>query len=250
MKTTLVPAPGARPEGVAPADAAAHVRALFDRIAPSYDRANHLLSLSVDRYWRWRSVRLLRQALVHSGLAAAPSVLDLCCGTGDFTLALTRGLPGARVAGADFSHAMLVRARAKSPTTSWFQADAMQLPYASSSFAAIASAFGFRNLRDYRAALAEFHRLLQPGGILAILEISRPVLPGLKQLYPYYFERLLPLLGGWVSGHPSAYRYLPDSVSRFPTPPALLQWMREAGFTQARFWSFSAGIASLHLATK
>ncbi|HVA62130.1 MAG TPA: bifunctional demethylmenaquinone methyltransferase/2-methoxy-6-polyprenyl-1,4-benzoquinol methylase UbiE [Terriglobales bacterium] len=248
MPAPSPPAPGTRPAGVAAEGAAAHVRAMFDRIAPTYDRANHLLSLSVDRYWRWRTVRAL-----HSRLPSGPRpILDVCCGTGDLSLALAAGLPpGTAIIGADFSLAMLQRARAKSRSAlQWIQADALRLPYSDASFAAITSAFGFRNLTDYRAGLAEFFRLLAPGGALAILEISRPSLPLLAQLYPFYFQRLLPLLGGWISGHPAAYRYLPDSVSRFPNPPQLADWMRQAGFESVRFSRFAGGLASLHLATR
>lgn len=246
MPAPSAPAPGTRPAGVADEAAAAHVRAMFDRIAPTYDRANHLLSLWVDRNWRWRTVRALR-----ARLAPDARVLDVCCGTGDLSLALAAGLaPGTLVVGADFSHAMLARARAKAAgRLHWMQADALRLPYADGSFAAVTSAFGFRNLADYRAGLAEFRRLLAPGGSLAILEISRPSLPLLAQLYPLYFERLLPRLGGWISGHPAAYRYLPDSVSRFPSPPELAAWMRAAGFASVQYRRFAAGLASLHLAT-
>jgi len=354
MPAPSPPAPGTRPAGVAAEGAAAHVRAMFDRIAPTYDLANHLLSLSVDRYWRWRTVRALRSRLPPGPLP----ILDVCCGTGDLSLALAAGLPpGTAIMGADFSLAMLQRARAKSrsargghaalpagkigangrepgppepasgsgvvvipeggpppgsdsgaappgseaaqrrggpqgpqagvsmppravtagrltsgtrgaparrrysrgraaaqgpaPTTlQWIQADALRLPYPDASFAAVTSAFGFRNLADYRAGLAEFFRLLTPGGTLAILEISRPSLPVLAQLYPFYFQRLLPRLGGWISGQPAAYRYLPDSVSRFPNPPQLADWMREAGFASVRFSRFAGGLASLHLATR
>ncbi|MGH9480847.1 MAG: bifunctional demethylmenaquinone methyltransferase/2-methoxy-6-polyprenyl-1,4-benzoquinol methylase UbiE [Terriglobales bacterium] len=243
-------APGTQPAGVAPDSAAAHVRTMFDRIAPTYDRANHLLSLSVDRYWRWRAVRALRQRL--ADFAPPVRVLDVCCGTGDLSLALAAGLgPMTELAGADFSHAMLARARAKAKAPIvWIQADALDLPWPDASFAAIASAFGFRNLADYRAGLAEFHRLLAPGGTLAILEISQPTLPVLAQIYPLYFHKLLPWLGGRISGHPAAYRYLPESVSRFPAPPELAAWMRAAGFSQVRLHRLSAGLASLHLATR
>ncbi|HET9783541.1 MAG TPA: bifunctional demethylmenaquinone methyltransferase/2-methoxy-6-polyprenyl-1,4-benzoquinol methylase UbiE [Terriglobales bacterium] len=249
-------AAGTRPAALAPDAApdarAAHVRGMFDRIAPTYDRANHLLSLSIDRYWRWRSVRLLR-AQLPPGPAA---VLDIACGTGDLSLALLRGLTGwpegAAVTGADFSHAMLLGARAKSAHTplTWLQADALRLPCRDAAFSAIASAFGFRNLTDYRAGLAEFHRALRPGGVCAILEITRPALPVLRQLYPLYFEHVLPRLGGWISGDRAAYAYLPDSVSRFPDPPTLVSWMTAAGFRRARFHRFTGGIVTLHLAVK
>ena len=238
--------PGTRPAGVAPERAAAHVRTMFDAIAPTYDRANHLLSLSVDRTWRWRAVRLLRRRLPDP----RGRVLDLCCGTGDLALALAAALPGARIHGADFSHPMLALARQKSPRTPWLQSDAMRLPYPAAAFAAVATPFGFRNLADYRAGLAEFHRVLQPGGALAILEVSRPSLPLLAQLYPLYFHRLLPWLGGRISGQPAAYRYLPDSVARFPAPRELAQWMTDAGFEHVSIHRFTAGLATLHLATR
>lgn len=233
-----------------PAEAAAHVRGMFDQIAPTYDRANHLLSLSIDRYWRWRSVRMLRQALERSHLDEAPRILDICCGTGDFSLALAAGIPRSRLVGGDFSHVMLAAAQRKAPQLGWLQADALHLPYGDETFAAITAGFGFRNLTDYRAGLRELRRCLVPGGVLAILEVSRPVAPVLKQLYPFYFERVLPLVGGWISGQRAAYRYLPDSVSRFPAPPMLVAWMQEAGFREARFQRFSGGIAALHLAVK
>lgn len=249
-RTKPGPAAGTRPAGVEPAQAAAHVRAMFDQIAPTYDRANHLLSLSVDRYWRWRTVRMVRRALQESRLFPEPRVMDVCCGTGDLSLALAAGLDGARIVGADFSHAMLAGASGKAPAIAWVQTDAMHLPCRDAACAAITSAFGFRNLSDYRAGLREFYRCLTPHGVLAILEISRPTAPLLQQLYPFYFERVLPRLGGWISGQPAAYRYLPDSVSRFPAPATLALWIREAGFGSVRWQRFAGGIACLHLAVK
>lgn len=240
-------APGTRPAGIAAEEAAAHVRGMFDRIAPTYDRANHWLSLSVDRYWRWRTVRRLRERLG----AAAPRVLDVCCGTGDLSLALRAGLgPNARLLGADFAFGMLARARAKAPDLDWLQADALRLPLPGASFDAITTGFGFRNLSDYRAGLEEFWRLLAPGGTLAILEFAQPTAPVLGGLYQFYFRRVLPRLGGWISGHPAAYRYLPDSVTRFPSPPELAEWMRAAGFAEVRFQRLGGGIAALHLGTR
>ena len=253
---TATPAPGTRPTGVASEAAAAHVRGMFDQIAPTYDRANHLLSLSVDRYWRWRTVRTLRRALPASLAAGGAPVLDICCGTGDLTLALRAGLdPGTVIVGADFSHAMLALARRKAhpdggAAPGWLQADAMRLPYPDATFAAITTGFGFRKLSDYRAGLAEFLRVLRPGGVLAILEVARPAGRVLGAGYRLYFERVLPLLGGWISGHPAAYRYLPESVGRFPTPPVLAEWMRAAGFAGVRYQRLAGGIASLHLGTR
>lgn len=246
MPVTTTPAPGTRPDGVAADDAARHVRGMFDAIAPTYDRLNHLLSLSIDRYWRWHTVRAVRQRLPPAP-TGVPLVLDICCGTGDLTRALRDGLSDARVLGADFSSVMLRQAQAKLPSVNWLQADGLRLPFADHSFAAITTAFGFRNLADYRAGLAEFRRVLQPGGVLAILEVSRPSVPVLGALYQLYFERVLPRLGGWISGHPEAYTYLPASVGRFPAPAELATWMREAQFGSVVFHRLSGGIATLHL---
>ncbi len=254
------PAPGTRHEGVPAADAPRYVRAMFGRIASRYDRANHWLSLSVDRYWRWRAARSLERLLESPAPPVRPlerrrRVLDLCCGTGDLTLALLARGRGWEVIGSDFTHEMLLLARAKADQrrqsgARWLEADAMRLPFADFSADAIATAFGFRNLADYRAALAEFFRLLRPGGVLAILEFSEPSLPLLGPLYAWYFHRILPALGGWITGSADPYRYLPNSVTRFPTPPQLAAWLEQAGFAGIRFQRFTGGIAVLHTARK
>lgn len=259
-------APGTRPAGVAAEEAPRYVRSLFDRIAPRYDRANHLLSLSTDRYWRWRTARTV-EAMLEDGAALTrhgKRLLDLCCGTGDLALALAARQRGWQVHGSDFTHRMLVLARDKARRKSgrqaergaaaaeipWIEADAMRTPFADGFADAVTTAFGFRNLADYRAALAEFHRLLKPGGVLAILEFSEPSLPLLSTLYGWYFHRLLPWLGGWISGSGEPYRYLPGSVDRFPQPPVLAAWMEQAGFAQVRYRRFTGGIAVLHTARK
>jgi demethylmenaquinone methyltransferase/2-methoxy-6-polyprenyl-1,4-benzoquinol methylase len=241
-------APGTRPEGVPEEQAAQYVRDMFEQIAPRYDLANHLLSMNIDRYWRWRSVRLVRA----HGVGPERPVVDLCCGTGDLTIALDRGLPPAPVIGSDFTHGMLTRARNKgaSPRVSWMECDAMRLPFAGNSVGVFTTAFGFRNLVDYRGALRELYRALQPGGLLLILECSRPSIPVLGPLYDFYFRRLVPLLGGWITGSRSPYQYLPASVSRFPLPRELAQWMQDAGYEQVRFRRLTGGIVSLHTAVK
>ncbi|MHB8735153.1 MAG: bifunctional demethylmenaquinone methyltransferase/2-methoxy-6-polyprenyl-1,4-benzoquinol methylase UbiE [Terriglobales bacterium] len=244
------PAPGTRPDGVDPAQASRYVQAMFASIAGRYDRANHLLSFSVDRYWRWRAVRELR-AFTANPMAR---IVDVCCGTGDLTLALTAARPvGARpVLGTDFTHAMLRCAQVKphAAQVQWCEADAMRLPFAAESVDAISTAFGFRNLVDYRAALREFHRVLRPGGRLLILEFSRPTLPLLGPLYDWYFQRVLPRLGGWITGSQAPYRYLPASVGRFPSRPELATWMQEEGFHPVRFRGLTGGIASVHVGDK
>lgn len=232
---------------------------MFDQIAPTYDRANHLLSLSVDRYWRWRTVGAVRRALAGRSSGGGLRMLDICCGTGDLSLAVSAGFPDAAIVAADFSRPMLEHAQAKARASSdgrrgapiaWLQADALQLPFQDNHLAAITTGFGFRNLSDYRAGLREFLRVLEPGGVLAILEISRPPVPVAGAAFQFYFTRILPRLGGWISGCPQAYRYLPESVGRFPAPPELAAWMSESGYRNVRFHRLAGGIASLHLGIK
>ena len=242
--------PGARPAGVhTEAEAAANVQRMFDTIAPTYDRANHLLSFGLDRLWWHRTARALRPIL------ARPSarILDLCCGTGDLTAALLRYRPANAepITGGDFSPEMLDRARQKHATANarFVEVDAMALPFPDSSLDLVTFAFGFRNLRNYAEGLAEVHRVLAPTGQIAILEANQPDgLTGL--LYSLYFKRILPLLGGLISGAPAAYRYLPASVERFPRPPKMLALLHEAGFANPQWTGYTFRTAGLYRATK
>lgn len=217
---------------------------MFDAIAPRYDLLNHVLSCNIDRVWWWRAARRFRHILARP----EARVLDICCGTGDMTLALLRRRPeGAEpVLAADFSPAMLAIARKKLSTarTRIVQADALHLPVDNGSLDLITTAFGFRNLANYQAGLAEFFRVLAPGGELGILDFSEPG-GFVGKLYAFYFRRILPRLGGRISGQGSAYTYLPESVANFPAPPAMLEMMRDAGFTQLSWTPYSFGIAGL-----
>ena len=242
--------PGARPIGVtSPAAAADNIRRMFDTIAPTYDRANHLLSFGLDRTWWLRAARALRPILRRPEAV----VLDLCCGTGDMTLALYRHRPklGAPILAADFSHNMLALALPKFARKNIvpLEADALHLPLADSSVDLVTFAFGFRNLSSYPAGLRELHRVLRPSGQIAILECNQP--DGLVgQLYNLYFQRILPTLGGWISRDRAAYSYLPHSVARFPQPPPMKQLILEAGFTNPTWTSYTLGTAGLYRATK
>jgi len=244
------PAPGARPAGVSSPDDAAHsIQAMFDTIAPTYDRANHLLSFSLDRLWWARAARTLRPILQRPEAV----VLDLCCGTGDLTLALDKHRPqvAAPILAADFSHNMLALARPKfaGHNIVAIEADALHLPFADSSVDLVTFAFGFRNLADYASGLAELHRVLRPGGEIAILECNQPA--GLVGwLYSLYFHRVLPTLGGLISGKPRAYAYLPDSVERFPRPPAFKQLITASGFANPTWTSYTLGTVGLYRASK
>jgi len=274
--------PGSRPTPASTeATAPTQVQSLFNAIAPSYDLLNHLLSFGLDRRW-WR-----RSAQAFADILANPSarILDLCCGTGDMTAALLAlrpkpsnnlGAPGPDprtraatnpngstlyplpstlyplpITGLDFSPKMLLRARQKFPTPQiqWLEGDAMHLPFPDNSVDLITTAFGFRNLPNYAAALAEFHRVLAPSGRLGILECNHP--EGLSGLgYNLYLHHGLPLIGGLISRQPAAYQYLPASIARFPRPPQMLQLLREANFTNPTWTGYFLKAAGLYQATK
>jgi demethylmenaquinone methyltransferase/2-methoxy-6-polyprenyl-1,4-benzoquinol methylase len=237
---------GTTPAGAATErEASDWVRAMFARVAHRYDLANHLLSLNVDRYWRARVVARVGTVLRTPGAKA----LDLCCGTGDLLLALEAG--GGAVWGSDFCHPMLTAASEKIARRGFrsrvFEADALQMPVRDGSFDLIAVAFGFRNLVDYSRGLAEMRRLLRPGGVAAILEFSQPPNRAFAALYNFYSRRVLPALGGALSGSKDAYAYLPESVRKFPGAEKLAQMMRDAGFAQVSFERITGGIVCLHL---
>ena len=219
---------------------------MFGRIAHRYDLLNHLLSLNADRCWRARTVRRLR------GFLERPDarVLDLCCGSGDLMLALEARY-GGLVLGADFCHPMLLEARRKmerrGSSALLFEADALRLPLPDGSLDLITVAFGFRNLADYRGGLAEMRRILKPGGAAAILEFSQPPNRAFAALYNFYSRKILPVIGGVVSGSPEAYSYLPESVSRFPNAEELAWAMGEEGFREVDFQRMTGGIVALHV---
>ncbi|GMU67005.1 MAG: demethylmenaquinone methyltransferase [Acidobacteriota bacterium] len=222
------------------------IRAMFGRVARRYDLLNHLLSASMDRIWRRRLARDLR-------LPAGSRVLDLCSGTGDQSTALERR--GYRVAAADFCLPMLALSRpkfaaAKGPRPAPLQADALALPFPAGSFDGATVSFGLRNVADLDRALAELARVLRPGGELGVLEFTVPAFPPLRALYLFYFRRLLPALGGWISGDPTAYAYLPESVLGFPQREGFLARLAAAGFEAARYRSLSGGVLALYRARR
>lgn len=233
---------GAAPEIPDREQAARAVREMFGSIAPHYDLLNHVLSCNVDRVWWNRAARAFAPILRR----AEARVLDLCCGTGDMTAALRRRAhPQARVLGADFSHPMLLRARAKRAATPWLEADALRLPLPDSCLDLVTSAFGFRNLADYDAGLREIARVLRPGGEVGILDFGEPS-GWLGKLYRIYFRRVLPAIGTVLSGVKGPYAYLPASVQRFPAPQQMLDRMRAAGFHQVSWTPYTFGIAGLY----
>ena len=251
-ETTALPK-GTQPEGAtSEQDVSRKVREMFTRIAPRYDLLNHLLSGQMDKRWRARAARELLPILDRNDAR----VLDICCGTGDLAFSLARAAK-ARIMGADFSHTMLVRARAKSFAEAngaaplpFLEADALHLPFDDSSFDLITTAFGFRNLANYEAGLREFLRLLKPGGSLAILEFTEPAPGLLGDAYRFYCQTVLPKIGGWISGDPAAYAYLPKSVSRFFRPQELTDLMKRAGYSEVRIVLMMLNSVALHIARK
>ncbi|MGZ5334952.1 MAG: bifunctional demethylmenaquinone methyltransferase/2-methoxy-6-polyprenyl-1,4-benzoquinol methylase UbiE [Solirubrobacterales bacterium] len=226
---------------------AGQVRGMFDRIAGVYDLMNSAMTAGMHHSWRERAVD---RAQVGPGSDA----LDLCCGTGDLTLALRRRIgPDGRVVGSDFSEPMLELARQKSGREGlpvelgW--ADALELPYGDASFDAVTVGFGARNLADLDRGLAEMARVLRPGGRLVILEITRPRREPLAGFYSVWFDRIVPLLGS-AAGDPDAYSYLPESVRSFPEPEALAAKMDAAGFESIRWLLLAGGIIAIHSGTK
>jgi demethylmenaquinone methyltransferase/2-methoxy-6-polyprenyl-1,4-benzoquinol methylase len=251
----VTPSTGAKPAGAHDeASAAIAVRQMFNSIAPRYDLLNHVLSANVDRLWWWRTARHFRKVLATPEAA----VLDICCGTGDMTMALLKYRPAqARpVLAADFARAMLARGARKFAGRGAVpvEADALHLPLRSESLDLIVSAFGFRNLANYDTGLREFFRVLKPGGQLGILDFSEP--GGLiGKAYAVYFRRVLPAIGRMVCGPEQGerlgpYAYLPASVGSFPPPRELLAMMEQAGYIECKWKPYTFGIAGLYTAMR
>ena len=255
-----MPTTGAKPPGASDeASAAQAVQQMFDAIAPRYDLLNHVLSANVDRLWWRRAARRFHETLANHDAA----ILDICCGTGDMTMALLKHRPnGAQpILAADFSRNMLSRGAKKfggpgvgarqsgEPYAVPIEADALHLPLRSRSLDLIVSAFGFRNLANYEAGLREFHRVLKPGGQLGILDFSEP--GGLiGKAYAVYFRRVLPAIGRIICGNAGAYSYLPASVGNFPPPSEMLGLMATAGYTHCAWAPYTFGIAGLYTARR
>ena len=241
---------GAAPVGANDeASASVAVRDMFSSIAPRYDLLNHVLSMNVDRLWWNRTAKTFRGILARPGV----QVLDLCCGTGDMTFALQRrmGSGSGELLGADFSHAMLVRAREKSGPmpVRWIEADALNLPLAENRFDLVTAAFGFRNLANYDRGLTEVYRVLAPDGEVGILDFGEP--KGLiGVVYGLYFRHVLPAIGTMISGVRGPYAYLPKSVQRFPPPDEMLQRMKAVGFREVSWTPYTFGIAGLYRGRK
>lgn len=225
------------------------VEQMFSAIAPRYDLLNRLLSAGRDRSWR-------REAVAAAALPPEGALLDVCTGTADMALEAARRFPDARIAGVDFSRPMIDLGRAKVERARLGEritlqvAPAEALPFPEGFFDAATAAFGLRNIPDRLRGLREMRRVLRPGGRAVILEFSIPPFPLFRGVYLWYFHRVLPWIGRIVSGHPTAYAYLPASVADFPSPEGLSAWMREAGFRDVSHRLLTAGIVAIHVGVK
>jgi demethylmenaquinone methyltransferase/2-methoxy-6-polyprenyl-1,4-benzoquinol methylase len=247
----MTPAAGTTPKGTNSEEAAARwVRGMFGRVAGRYDLLNHLLSFNLDKRWRARTVERVADVLARPDA----KVLDLCCGTADVLLSLEARRSGATVLGSDFCHPMLIEARRKIAAahlrSPLFEADALALPLAPESLDLITVAFGFRNLTSYRRGLSELERVLKPGGVLAVLEFSQPTNRVFGALYGFFSRRVLPWVGGMISGSREAYSYLPESIRKFPGAEDLARQMRDAGFSSVEFERLTFGAVALHVGRK
>ncbi len=226
------------------------VREMFDSIAPTYDRLNHILSLDVDRLWRRHAIK----AVVDG---TAQQILDVACGTGDSTIAIARSAaPGSRITGADISEGMMALVRSKAEKAgvadriSLQVADGEDLPFGEGSFDRVTCAFGIRNFEHKELGLKEFYRVLKPCGRVVILELSLPGNKWLRKLYDLYFCHLLPKIGGLVSGEKEAYRYLPASVHGFPPEGEFRRMMEAAGFRDVTGKALTFGLCRMFTGEK
>lgn len=228
------------------------VRRMFAEIAPRYDFLNHFLSLNIDRYWRSKTLSVLNPK-------PGDPFLDVCTGTGDLALAAAKRLgSNSQVVGSDFCAEMLQFARQKQikmrldrHRLAFLEADTTRLPFESDRFQTVSVAFGLRNVVDTLEGLREMIRVCRPGGTVAVLEFSQPTFPGLKQLYRFYFKRILPGIGNRVAKNSKeAYAYLPASVSEFPCGEAMAELMRQVGLNNVRYIPMTFGVATLYLGRK
>lgn len=223
---------------------ARRISQMFDRIAPTYDLLNHVLSANIDKRWRKRAVKKL-------ALTGTERVLDACTGTGDQAVAL-HAAGAAEVVGTDFAPEMIRVAKEKAGEQIAFQvADTTQLPFEDASFDVATVSFGVRNLEDMDGGFRDLQRVLRPGGRLMVLEFTQPPNPIFRAFYYLYFMIILPIIGNLVSGGAdNAYAYLPRSVLAFPGPDELAKRLKKAGFATVEVETLTFGIACIHLATK
>lgn len=220
------------------------VEEMFNQISPRYDLLNHLLSANIDKLWRKKAIKQLTPW--NPGL-----VLDVATGTADFAIAAT-AINNAKVVGIDISEGMLEVGRRKiekkglESRIELIKADSEKLPFESDTFDAAIVGFGVRNFENLKAGISEIKRVLKPGGVFFVLEFSKPVKTPYKQIYQFYFTKILPLIGRMVSKDSNAYTYLPESVNEFPDGDKFLSILAEVGFVESKYFVQTFGIASIY----
>ena len=225
------------------------VRGMFNDIAPTYDRLNHILSLDIDRLWRKRVVQIVRNL-------GAKYIMDMATGTGDLAIALAKNIEGSTIYGADFSSEMLAVAKQKiealglTERISLTECNAEDIPLDDEAVDAATVAFGVRNFENQGRALTEMKRTIRRGGHLVVLEFSNPRFALVRWCYRLYSHYILPAIGRLVSKHATAYTYLPDSIDKFASPEAFMALLKEVGFDHIERKSLSLGIAHIYIAHK
>ncbi len=226
------------------------VREMFDSIAPAYDFMNRAMTLGIDRWWRRVAVRRVKR---HLADIAAPRLLDVATGTGDFALQLHSSVAGATVRGIDLSQGMLEVARRKAEenglndqAVAFEQGDCLDLPYADATYDAVTVAFGVRNFEHLDRGYSQMHRVLRPGGMVCVLELSTPQNRFIRWFYDLYTLHIIPWMGSLKSGDAGAYRYLPQSIAAVPQGRDMLQLMRQAGFDYCQAHTLTLGVCTIY----
>lgn len=225
------------------------IRKLFDNIAPDYDKLNHILSMNIDKGWRKKAVKEIVDK------ESPLNILDVACGTGDFTIEIAqKAAKGSTITGIDLSEGMMTIGREKIAAAGvdaqMVQGDCENLPYSDGEFDRISVGFGVRNFEHLELGLSEMCRVLKQDGKLVVLELSVPSNPIIRWCYKLYFLKILPAIGGWISGDRGAYEYLPASVLRFPAPDVFMEMMRNAGFNKVTHRSLTFGICRMYIGEK
>ena len=225
------------------------IAAMFNHIAPTYDRLNHTLSLGIDRRWRQKAIDALKPF-------APQAILDIATGTGDFAILAARHLAPNRIVGVDISEGMMevgrekVKAAGLDDIISFSKDDCTHLSFADNTFDAVTVSYGARNFEDLEAGLCEMCRVLKPGGHLMLVELTTPPSFPMKQLFNIYAHTVMPFIGRLISHDDSAYTYLPRTMEAFPQAEVLTQLLLQSGFRSVRFKRFTFGLSTMYLATK